>query len=88
VGLICEYAKQAHTSFNWRTYMFKQNVGTVDKAIRVIIGLVLISLVFVGPKTAWGWVGLFPIALAALGTCPLYTILGIKTCPISDEKSA
>lgn len=62
-----------------------KNMGTADRAIRVIIGLVLLSLVFIGPQTAWGFIGIIPLATAAIGNCPLYSILGIKTCPV-DKK--
>jgi hypothetical protein len=62
--------------------MLKNNVGTIDSALRVIIGLGVLSLVFVGPKTPWGWVGIVPLLTAALGTCPLYTVLGLSTCPV------
>jgi hypothetical protein len=61
--------------------MFKNNVGTIDRALRVAIGLGLLAIVFVGPKTPFGWLGLIPLATAALGTCPLYSILGLSTCP-------
>lgn len=60
--------------------MFKTNVGSADRVIRIVIGLVLISLVFVGPKTAWGWLGVIPLATGFLRTCPLYSLLGITTC--------
>ncbi len=59
------------------------NVGTIDKVIRIIIGSVLISLVFVGPQTPWGWIGVIPIVTALISFCPLYTLLGIKTCKIA-----
>ena len=55
------------------------NVGSADKLVRIIIGLGLISLVFVGPKTPWGWIGVIPLATALIGWCPLYRILGINT---------
>lgn len=55
------------------------NVGVIDRALRAIVGLVLIALVFVGPQTAWGWVGLIPLLTAVVGFCPAYTLLGIKT---------
>lgn len=58
----------------------KVNVGTLDRGIRAIVGLVLIALVFVGPQTAWGWLGLIPLATALIGFCPAYSLLGIKTC--------
>lgn len=59
------------------------NVGTIDRALRIIVGLGLISLVFIGPQTPWGWVGLVPLATALIGWCPAYTLLGIKTCKTS-----
>ncbi|MGM0571974.1 DUF2892 domain-containing protein [Marinobacter sp.] len=58
-----------------------KNMGSADRVIRVIIGLVLLSLVFVGPQTPWGWIGIIPLVTAAIGVCPLYSIVGIKTCP-------
>ena len=62
--------------------MVCKNVGTVDRAIRIIVGVVLIALVFVGPQTAWGWIGVVPLATGLLGWCGLYTVLGRKTCKI------
>jgi len=58
----------------------KKNVGNTERAIRIIIGLALISLVFIGPQTAWGWIGLVPIATGLLGWCPPYALFGINTC--------
>lgn len=58
----------------------KQNVGTVDRAVRAVVGILLISLFFVGPQTAWGWIGLIPLATAIVGNCPGYMPLGINTC--------
>lgn len=60
--------------------MFKCNMGTIDRAVRAVVGLVLISLVFVGPQTLWGWIGLVPLATAAVGFCPAYSPLGLSTC--------
>lgn len=57
----------------------KANVGGADKIIRIILGVVLISLVFVGPKTPWGWVGLIPLLTGLFNLCPLYSILGLST---------
>ena len=56
------------------------NESTIDRVIRLILGVALLSLVFVGPKTAWGWLGLVPLATATIGFCPLYRLLGINTC--------
>lgn len=61
--------------------MFKSNVGQLDRILRVVAGIALIALVFVGPQTPWGWVGVVPLVTGLFGTCPLYTLLGIRTCP-------
>lgn len=60
--------------------MFAKNEGTVDRVLRVVAGLVLISLVFVGPQTAWGWIGVVPLVTGAIGSCPVYSLFGINTC--------
>ncbi len=57
----------------------EKNVGSVDRVIRIILGLVLIALVFVGPQTPWGWLGVIPLATAFVSFCPLYKLLGIKS---------
>ncbi|MAY43134.1 MULTISPECIES: DUF2892 domain-containing protein [unclassified Neptuniibacter] len=62
-----------------------KNIGTVDKSIRIFIGLVLIALVFVGPQTALGWIGLPVILIALFGWCPLYKVVGINTCKQCDN---
>lgn len=63
----------------------KKNEGTLDRAARIIIGLGLLSLVFVGPQTMWGLVGLVPILTGTIGYCPLYSVIGLNTCPVSKE---
>ena len=50
-----------------------RNVGTIDRILRIIIGAALISLVFVGPQSSWGWIGIIPIVTALVGWCPAYT---------------
>jgi hypothetical protein len=55
------------------------NEGSLDRVIRAGIGLALISLVFVGPKSLWGLVGIVPLATGLLGFCPLYRIVGLST---------
>jgi hypothetical protein len=65
--------------------LFPQNEGKVDRVLRVIVGAVLISLVFVGPKTMWGWIGLVPLVTGLVGTCPLYTLFGMRTCPMKES---
>ncbi len=69
----------------WRSHMMK-NSGGIDRAARFILGVGLISIVFVGPQTPWGWLGLVPLVTAMVGWCPLYTVLGIRTsCSIDDK---
>ena len=60
--------------------MFKANVGSIDRVLRILVGLVLLALVFVGPKTTWGWVGLVPLFTGLFGTCPLYSLIGVNSC--------
>lgn len=57
-----------------------KNMGTIDRVLRVVVGAVLIALVFVGPQTLWGWIGIIPLATALIGWCPAYSIIGVKTC--------
>lgn len=60
---------------------FEVTEHPIERVVRVLIGIGLVSLVFVGPKTAWGWLGLLPILTGTTGLCPLYTVLGISTKP-------
>lgn len=57
------------------------NVGGIDRILRIVIGLALIGMTLGGVIGAWGWIGLVPLATAAMGFCPLYTVLGFSTCP-------
>jgi len=61
------------------------NVGGIDRVLRIIIGLALLSLVFFGDKiigynTVYGWIGIIPLLTGIFKFCPLYTLLGLKTC--------
>ncbi len=60
----------------------KSNVGGIDRILRIVIGLALIALTLTGAIGAWGWIGLVPLATAALGFCPLYTVMGFSSCPV------
>lgn len=60
----------------------KINEGKIDRIVRVVFGLGLISIAFVGPQTPWGFVGIVPVLTGAIGFCPLYTLLGMNTCPV------
>ena len=65
--------------------LMPMNEGTVDRALRVIVGAGLVSIVFMGPQTAWGWVGLVPLVTGLVGSCPIYTLLGLRTCPLDSS---
>lgn len=58
----------------------RTNIGTLDRVLRAVIGVVLLALAFVGPQTPWGYIGLIPLATALIGFCPAYRLLGIRTC--------
>jgi Protein of unknown function (DUF2892) len=61
----------------------KSNVGGIDRILRIVLGLVLIGLAATGTIGFWGWIGVVPLATAAFGFCPLYTVLGFSSCPVS-----
>jgi hypothetical protein len=56
------------------------NEGTLDRTIRIVLGLGIISLAFVGPQSPLGYVGLVPLLTGLVGFCPLYRLLGLSTC--------
>lgn len=60
-----------------------RNEGTLDRVLRVIVGLVLIALALTGTLTPWGWIGIVPLATGILGVCPVYSLFGIRTCKLS-----
>lgn len=60
--------------------VLKTNVGAADRLVRIMIGLALIAIVFVGPQTPWGWVGIIPLVTGLARTCPAYRLLGMDTC--------
>ncbi len=64
----------------------KKNMGKIDKTLRFIVGLVLISLVFIGPQTPWGWIGLIFLFTSLVGWCPLY--VPFKWSTIKGEKTS
>jgi len=59
--------------------MLTSNEGSIDRIVRVVLGVILLSLVFVGPKTYWGLIGLIPLLTGAIGHCPLYRLTGPAT---------
>jgi hypothetical protein len=64
----------------------EKNVGVLGRAARVGAGLVLLSLVFWGPQSLWGLLGVVPLATGLAGRCPAYPLLGIKTCSMEPKK--
>ncbi len=64
----------------------KSNMGSIDRGLRIIVGLVLVGLALAGTVGWWGWLGIVPIVTGALGNCPLYSIIGVNTCGKSCSK--
>ncbi|MBI5277587.1 MAG: DUF2892 domain-containing protein [Burkholderiales bacterium] len=60
----------------------KQNVGTIDRTIRIVAGLVLVGLAATGTVGWWGWLGVVPLATGLVGWCPPYSLLGMNTCSV------
>jgi hypothetical protein len=58
----------------------KKNVGDLERIIRIIAGISIISLAFVGPRYPWAYLGIVPLATGLMGWCPPYAMLGISTC--------
>ncbi len=56
------------------------NVGRLDRGLRVAAGLVLVGLAATGTVGWWGWIGLVPLATGLMGSCPAYSLLGVRTC--------
>lgn len=62
-----------------------RNEHAVERAVRVVIGIGLLAIAFVGPKTPWGYLGIIPLLTGLVGSCPLYTVFGFSTCPMKDR---
>lgn len=61
----------------------KFNVGTIDRVLRIVVGLVLIGLAATDTVGWWGWIGVVPLLTGVFRFCPAYTLLGINTCPLN-----
>lgn len=64
------------------------NAGTIDRVIRMVIGLGLLWSALMAPATGYnwiGWIGVVPLVTALVGNCPLYSILGVSTCPAKQS---
>lgn len=65
--------------------MFAKNVGSIDRTLRIILGLALLAGFFLLPEAGYRWfllIGIVPLATGLMSTCPLYSILGLSTCPV------
>lgn len=65
--------------------MFKTNEGTIDRALRVVVGLALLAAYFFTSGGSYHWlylIGIVPLVTGLVGTCPVYSLLGISTCPV------
>ncbi len=64
---------------------FPRNEHMIERVIRVVVGVAAIAMVFVGPQTVWGWLGVVPLITGALGRCPAYGIFGVRTCALETD---
>ena len=64
----------------------KLNEGGVDRILRVVVGIAVLSLAFIGPKTPWAYLGIIPLLTGMVGFCPLYALLGVNTCGLPKTK--
>jgi hypothetical protein len=58
----------------------KKNIGQTERVIRILVGLGILSMAFVGPQSPWAFLGIIPLATGLIGWCPPYALLGISTC--------
>ena len=64
------------------------NEGRADRVLRIVFGAALLSLVFVGPKTLWGLIGIVPLLTGIAGVCPVYSLFGVSTCSMKSRNAA
>ena len=63
----------------------KTNVGGIDKILRIVVGIALISMAALGVVGVWGWIGVVPLLTGLFGVCPAYLLLGANTCPVKKS---
>ena len=64
--------------------LLPRNEAMWDRGLRVVLGLAVLSLTLWGPKSLWGLVGLLPLVTGLVGSCPMYSLLGVGTCPTAS----
>lgn len=65
----------------------KKNEGKLDRSLRVVVGLILITLAATNTVGIWAYIGVVPVLTGAFGFCPIYSLLGINTCALSKQKN-
>lgn len=63
------------------------NEGAFERVVRVVVGLALLSITVIGPRSIWGLIGLVPLGTGLVGFCPLYRVLGISTYRTATRQS-
>lgn len=63
----------------------KKNIHPIERAVRIVVGLILTAMAFVGPANLWFLLGIIPLATGLLGWCPPYQLLGISTCKMKEQ---
>ncbi|HHU93612.1 MAG TPA: DUF2892 domain-containing protein [Alcaligenaceae bacterium] len=64
----------------------KKNMGGIDRTVRILVGLALIALSLTGTIGLWGWIGVIPLATGLFASCPLYSLIGVNTCPLKNKE--
>lgn len=59
-----------------------QNVGGIDRTLRIVVGIALIAAAFTGAIGVWGYIGVVPLLTGLMGWCPPYALLGFNTCSV------
>jgi hypothetical protein len=66
--------------------LFPSNQGPADRVVRIVLGLGLLAWTALNPSFVWGYIGIVPLLTGIVGSCPLYTLMGIRTCPYSPAQ--
>jgi hypothetical protein len=61
------------------------NVGGIDRVLRIVVGLALVAWALLAGGPWWAWIGVVPLATGLIGTCPLYSVLGMNTCSVKKS---
>ncbi|WDE03449.1 DUF2892 domain-containing protein [Thalassomonas viridans] len=63
-----------------------KNEGFIDRTLRILLGVLLLAMVFIGPQTFWGYLGLIPLLTGLVGFCPLYKIFGFSSGRVKSQQ--